>query len=973
MLNRIKAKLLNTELRIEYILPDDSNRGLAVIIKIGHISYENEAGKELKAEDQPATSASQLDKDFDEESVARGSNNKDAGDVKKDPEKEVYYLSAYAIHHISLMDIAIYTEEFTIVDLQQEKRHRKTTHSSSMSSDGSEQSMDHQAMMMMGGGGGGERILENSMMSEQFFSTISEFPIPELQQSVIASDGEADDGDQSEEEDRGSGMKIYSSGELQIAALNGLHEMRLSMKQSDSVVGANVELEVNLGVLELLLTPRQVHMISTILESFSLPHGSAQASSSLTGNQNKSKNRTEDHRNTTYESPFRSQFNNMSGGFSYGQPSEPPRPNIPASRMDFRSPSELRSNLGLESIMTSSSTSSSISSASTMVNSSTARSSRRRRRGSTVGMNQDYDSVLISTYVCRIGGVVAVLLHDDILMDTQAMASMCYGPPVTEQSGQQMQMLCGEYFSKMKQLNLVAELRQMATVEQQHLDNIVTPQYHLRLLMATIILEGEERRNPKENLLHFNGSVARVKLTESLNQLKVPLLDFYASPGDLTRVPNVQVTYQSLQRVHLLNGIEYLSDPVVKCKVCLSQCNTELDISIYDRLKVLSESYPFQFASSGRVKMERQEDVSRETRGNRRRSSKKQSQQSFSLTLNFDRLDVNLRFPVADLRPVHDPQRVPWWERNVRSDYMVVRLRGARVASVKTDIVSIESDELHLFYVENELVPVLVPLGTCGGRVDADTQLQHVPSIIIDMSEVQEAMQPGQDLGQGPPTPFARSKACRESDTPHRKGPSSGFGTADDSEVLVMPGNREELRTFTEFALKNSKMRVSINLPRADVQLKSKHIYELLYNRVNSDLLMWTPGSHQLVVPANNSGAGDLLLNFGLMDSVYAPSVSHEIEDSDEEEDDDVVGGAGSDDDDTNYGFSSDQSDEMTFKSINQRRRQERSRRRRRHRNRAQQAVQEVNTNECDFAFCLQVSQSDNQVIHWVTKRALNQ
>lgn len=241
MLNRIKAKLFNTELRIEYILPDEGNRGLALIIKVGHISYENEAGKELKVEDETPTTASQLDKDFDEESVARGSNNKQSSPAKDEKEKEVYYLSAYAIHHITLKDIAIYTEEFTIVDQNEQRQQRQKTPSDL----GSDQEMTMNNIP----GSSGDLLLQDSVMSEQFYSTISEFPIPELQSSVIDPNYDEDqenDSSSDNEGDREPAIKIYSSGELQIAALNGTHEIRLSMKQSEQVIGANVELEVNL-------------------------------------------------------------------------------------------------------------------------------------------------------------------------------------------------------------------------------------------------------------------------------------------------------------------------------------------------------------------------------------------------------------------------------------------------------------------------------------------------------------------------------------------------------------------------------------------------------------------------------------------------------------------------------------------------------------------------------------------------------
>lgn len=35
------------------------------------------------------------------------------------------------------------------------------------------------------------------------------------------------------------------------------------------------------------------------------------------------------------------------------------------------------------------------------------------------------------------------------------------------------------------------------------------------------------------------------------------------------------------------------------------------------------------------------------------------------------------RFPIPDFRPPHDMQRVPWWKRHVRPDYLVLKLTDA--------------------------------------------------------------------------------------------------------------------------------------------------------------------------------------------------------------------------------------------------------------------------------------------------------
>lgn len=44
-------------------------------------------------------------------------------------------------------------------------------------------------------------------------------------------------------------------------------------------------------------------------------------------------------------------------------------------------------------------------------------------------------------------------------------------------------------------------------------------------------------------------------------------------------------------------------------------------------------------------------------------------------------ITIPSRFPVPDFRPVHDMQRSPWWKRNVRPDFMTLKLTDATLQS----------------------------------------------------------------------------------------------------------------------------------------------------------------------------------------------------------------------------------------------------------------------------------------------------
>lgn len=54
-----------------------------------------------------------------------------------------------------------------------------------------------------------------------------------------------------------------------------------------------------------------------------------------------------------------------------------------------------------------------------------------------------------------------------------------------------------------------------------------------------------------------------------------------------------------------------------------------------------------------------------------------------------------------------------------------------------------------------------------------------------------------------------------------------------------MPGDRQEIRSFIDCATEGALIQIEFYVPSVSIQLASKHIYEVLYNRINNDLLLW--------------------------------------------------------------------------------------------------------------------------------------
>lgn len=69
------------------------------------------------------------------------------------------------------------------------------------------------------------------------------------------------------------------------------------------------------------------------------------------------------------------------------------------------------------------------------------------------------------------------------------------------------------------------------------------------------------------------------------------------------------------------------------------------------------------------------------------------------------------------------------------------------------------------------------------------------------------------------------------------------FSLYREGEELVIPGNRQEMMEFIEEGASSAKVQIEISFPCLSVQIPSKHLYELLYNRINTDLLLWEPSA----------------------------------------------------------------------------------------------------------------------------------
>lgn len=81
---------------------------------------------------------------------------------------------------------------------------------------------------------------------------------------------------------------------------------------------------------------------------------------------------------------------------------------------------------------------------------------------------------------------------------------------------------------------------------------------------------------------------------------------------------------------------------------------------------------------------------------------------------------------------------------------------------------------------------------------------------------------------------------------------------------MVIPGDKDEMNNFMECATDSSRIQIELHVPVLHLILPTKHVYEILYNRINSDLLLWEPNAPKPKTPVleSNHTYGTTYSNF---------------------------------------------------------------------------------------------------------------
>ncbi|KYN22683.1 Autophagy-related protein 2 like protein A [Trachymyrmex cornetzi] len=653
------------------------------------------------------------------------------------------------------------------------------------------------------------------------------------------------------------------SNPIMFAKLAGRQEVRLKMKQGEGISGPKVELEITLGSLTLFLSPRQLH---ALLE---LAHGLASPDLEDVSNVVP--------RRYTEKPMAGSDFNRIERELIHQtHPMQDLKTTVrwstgsvdESDNEDEFLPMKLAGSSSMCDSITSNNLSmegsisiSSISSKSSATN--LPRHNRHRH-------NIDNDTSAETTqFHIRVSSIALVLLHEDILTPCVEQVGL------TSSSIRQMRNAAKEFF---RQLGTFA-MGGYGSKDFDTASKLLTEACrlsHIRLLAAPLVVEGSEKTTNQFSAISGSLTLACLEVLECLvdsnnpSSYRTPSMEFVEllafTKANTTNIgfsnkTDFRMRFKYTQKAVRHTHMTKFAHPRTEFDIQLEPCRGEVDITIVDRISAILNPQPictYNTVINARDSNINNYDIlqNQQTLFDQAVDSTTLPDSRVDVKISSSSCTIKLRFPVPDLRPLHDMNRAPWWKRSVRSDYMMVQMTDAQVHSTvdsRSHYLAkheLQCRRLSLLYIETEGdTPIEIGLATADEKNDAAASGQQVNDD-LGWARVVVIMYPerlGAPLEDSSEEEIENDKRILDDTlekTPkHAPSPFTSRRIMRDGEELIIPGNRQEMLEFIDEGIHGSRLQLEINLPCASVQIPSKRIYEQLYNRFNTDLFLWEPFS----------------------------------------------------------------------------------------------------------------------------------
>ncbi|GFY75857.1 autophagy-related protein 2 homolog B [Trichonephila inaurata madagascariensis] len=771
----LQVKFIDTSLKIEHV-PGAGSSGMAFEIKIASAEYFDEAGK------NPPMSNSNIDND-------------------KSYEPEDYSNKGFIIEGMSM-----YTSQFS--------------------------AQSRILPMKM------DSYLESSQFvpgSPEMPPTHSSFPVKKVEPD-------------------------FSEDPILVSKFVGKQEIRLKLKQKQTISGPKIDVVFSLGAFNFFLIPQQVHLLYELFSEVLKPGSNGNANRKLPLTVANKPMRPADYALVEQEllrQQQKSDIPSKSLKNQHGWSSH----SLDESDEEFQLMT-MHNKLASDMPITSNDGDSMCSSISSDTRSDyTAPCGRQSKsRGSTVqAMLQDQMSDVMH-FQGSFSSLCIIVLHDDSVQESLTKSSADTSKSTSKKCFS-LKERAETFFSDLHALQMGGLDFTDFTSIRQSLSELC-PTNHLRLLASSISLDGSQRSSSAQSILDFTLSLSKVQVLECLfNSVNKMLAQTYVPILLCDQLLNIEDNDLSevcfklkYQQIEYTTQSRHIKPPANRLDIQFGPISCEIDISLTERIQTLLN---FQNSTShldGKSDW-KDSDISR-------------SSSKTDVTISSPDLTINLRFPIPDLRSAHDMDRVPWWQQNLHPESLILETKGITLmTTIDGDGLQskyeIQCRDVHgLFKRSEEEEPISFLRVSVDPDVDEISQNNGfgLPRLVIH----QTTKVLGGDLETGleeqdelfscsltdalisnmdtKPSPFCShsviygSKLRNKNNSPDKEG---GKETLTDYEEVIKPADKETIHQFIEQTISKSEYLYEFSFPNVNMVFPSKEFFELLYNRLGNDLLLW--------------------------------------------------------------------------------------------------------------------------------------
>ncbi|MCP9266110.1 hypothetical protein DINM_021586 [Dirofilaria immitis] len=290
-------------------------------------------------------------------------------------------------------------------------------------------------------------------------------------------------------------------------------------------------------------------------------------------------------------------------------------------------------------------------------------------------------------------------------------------------------------------------------------------------------------------------------------------------------------------------------------RINLATCESELDISIIDRISSLLitkpfHTYPFPSATHN------VNDISRGLKTDFLFTAMQDANSipsSLSFVIGCPEWNLNLRIPVVDLRHSESsPNRTPHWKRNLHKESIGLILTDVKLEMPAFDLsclrqygtviisASIVNGSFNLINKTGSanLDSFFLFAGcseTCGGgcvslKLSYDNRNSSLESTSTRCNETGYSCVSQYDVES-------------QADVKWKDRSQNVLYAMRIEWFIIVVGSTKEMLEFGENCLSNARINCELNIPVLRIHLPSRQYYEIIYNRLMNDLSMWQPSS----------------------------------------------------------------------------------------------------------------------------------